>query len=225
MQGVIDIPHSYSFTENLYSVFSGIANFCRKFLTTLSLNLQFFLNLEHNHVTNLSHVHLLHWLAQRVSSCSWVRFVRFASLESGARHRCSIQTQRVSSCLLEANIESTCRVSRGFQILDPNLLARATLLERESNNTSRRSRFCNQAVGLFSFFFPSVLWHDCALTVHYVKQLNKMILFFTGECAFGHDVRELASGVNVFDLHVGVHIDSVQQPVKRNSVGSWHAGW
>ena len=33
-------------------------------------------------------------------------------------------------------------------------------------------------------------------------------------------VRELVCGVNVFDLDLGVQIDSIEQPIKSNSVGS-----
>ena len=38
---------------------------------------------------------------------------------------------------------------------------------------------------------------------HHVEELEKMIPFVTSECAFGKDARELASGVNVFDLDLG----------------------
>ena len=35
-------------------------------------------------------------------------------------------------------------------------------------------------------------------------------------------VSKLACGVNIFDLDLGVQIDSVNYPIKRNSVGSGH---
>ena len=36
---------------------------------------------------------------------------------------------------------------------------------------------------------------------------------------FGQYVCELVLGVNVFDLDLGVQIDSIKQPIKSNSVG------
>ena len=53
-----------------------------------------------------------------------------------------------------------------------------------------------------------------------VKQTQKMIPFVTCEIALGQYVCELVFGVNVFDLDFGVHIDSFEQPIKSNSVGS-----
>ena len=48
-----------------------------------------------------------------------------------------------------------------------------------------------------------------------VKQTQKMIPFITYEISL-----ELVLGVNVFDLDLGVQIDSIEQPIKSNSVGS-----
>ena len=48
-----------------------------------------------------------------------------------------------------------------------------------------------------------------------VKQTHKMIPFITCEISL-----ELVLGVNVFDLDLGVQIDSIEQPIKSNSVGS-----
>ena len=48
-----------------------------------------------------------------------------------------------------------------------------------------------------------------------VKQTQKMIPFITCEISL-----ELVLGVNVFDLDLGVQIDSIEQPIKSNSVGS-----
>ena len=47
-----------------------------------------------------------------------------------------------------------------------------------------------------------------------------MISFITRETLFGQHVRELVPGVNMFDLDLGVQIDSVEQPIKRNSACS-----
>ena len=40
--------------------------------------------------------------------------------------------------------------------------------------------------------------------------------------AFRQHVLELAFGINVFDVDIWVQIDSVKQPIERNSVGSGH---
>ena len=53
-----------------------------------------------------------------------------------------------------------------------------------------------------------------------VKQTQKMIPFITCEISLGQYVCELDFGVNVFDLDFGIQIDSIEQPIKRNSVGS-----
>ena len=53
-----------------------------------------------------------------------------------------------------------------------------------------------------------------------VKQTQKMIPFITCEISLGQYVCELVFGVNVFDLDFWVQIDSIEQPIKSNSVGS-----
>ena len=49
-----------------------------------------------------------------------------------------------------------------------------------------------------------------------------MIPLITGEIAFRQHVCELFVGVNIFDFDLWVLVDSVKQPIKRNSVGSGH---
>ena len=49
---------------------------------------------------------------------------------------------------------------------------------------------------------------------------KKMIPFITCEIHLRQYVCELVFGVGVFDLHLGVQIDSIKQPIKSNSVGS-----
>ena len=53
-----------------------------------------------------------------------------------------------------------------------------------------------------------------------VEQTQKMIPFITCEIALCQYVCESVFGVNVFDLDFGVHIDSIEQQIKSNSVGS-----
>ena len=53
-----------------------------------------------------------------------------------------------------------------------------------------------------------------------VEQTQKMIPFITCEFSLGQFVSELVFGVNVFDLDFGVQIDSIEQLIKSNSVGS-----
>ena len=47
-----------------------------------------------------------------------------------------------------------------------------------------------------------------------------MIPFITCEVSLGQYVCKLVFGVNVFDLDFRVQIDSIEQPIKSNSVGS-----
>ena len=49
-----------------------------------------------------------------------------------------------------------------------------------------------------------------------------MVPFITGEIAFRQHVCELVFGVIILDLDSGVQIDSVNQPIQRNSVGLGH---
>ena len=49
---------------------------------------------------------------------------------------------------------------------------------------------------------------------------QKKIPFVTCEISLCQYVCELVFGVNVFDLDLGVQIDSIEQPIKSNSVGS-----
>ena len=53
-----------------------------------------------------------------------------------------------------------------------------------------------------------------------VKQTQKIILFITWEISLCQYVCELVLGVNVFDLDLGVQVDSIKQLIKSNSVGS-----
>ena len=53
-----------------------------------------------------------------------------------------------------------------------------------------------------------------------VKQIQQMIPFVTCGISLGKYVCELVFGFNVFDLDFGVQIDSIEQPIKSNSVGS-----
>ena len=54
-----------------------------------------------------------------------------------------------------------------------------------------------------------------------VKQAQQMIPPITCEISFGLNVCELVSGADVFDLDFGIQIDSIEQPIKSNSVGFW----
>ena len=52
-----------------------------------------------------------------------------------------------------------------------------------------------------------------------VEQTQKVIPFITCEISLCQYVCELVLGVNVFDLDFGFQIDSIEQPIKSNSVG------
>ena len=53
-----------------------------------------------------------------------------------------------------------------------------------------------------------------------VKQMKKIVPLITCEIPFCQHVGKLVFCVNVFDLNLGVQIDSVKQQIKSNSVGS-----
>ena len=53
-----------------------------------------------------------------------------------------------------------------------------------------------------------------------VEKTQKMIPFITCKISLCQYVCELVLGVNVFDLDLGVQIDSIIHPIKSNSVGS-----
>ena len=52
-----------------------------------------------------------------------------------------------------------------------------------------------------------------------IEQAQQMIPLITREISFGQSVSKLVFGVDVFDLDFGVQINSIKQPIKRNSVG------
>ena len=53
-----------------------------------------------------------------------------------------------------------------------------------------------------------------------IKQGQQMIPFFTCEIPLCQDVCKLVLSVDVFDLDLGIGIDSIEQPIKSNSVSS-----
>ena len=53
-----------------------------------------------------------------------------------------------------------------------------------------------------------------------VEQTQKMIPFITCEISLCQYACELVLGVNVFDLDLGIQIDSIKQPIQSSSVDS-----
>ena len=53
-----------------------------------------------------------------------------------------------------------------------------------------------------------------------VKQIQQVIPLITCEIPFGQNVSESVFGVDVFDLDFRVQINSIELPIKSNSVGS-----
>ena len=59
--------------------------------------------------------------------------------------------------------------------------------------------------------------------VHDVEQTKKIAPFITRKTSCTQQVWELVFGVSIFDLDLGVQIDSVKhQPIQRDSVDSGH---
>ena len=52
-----------------------------------------------------------------------------------------------------------------------------------------------------------------------IEQAQQMIPLITRETSFGQDVSILVFGVDVLDLDFWVQVDSIEQSIKRNSVG------
>ena len=52
-----------------------------------------------------------------------------------------------------------------------------------------------------------------------IEHAQQMIPLITCEISFGKSVGKLVFGVDVFDLDFGVQIDSIEKPIKSNSVG------
>ena len=52
-----------------------------------------------------------------------------------------------------------------------------------------------------------------------IEQAQQMIPFVTCETSFGQNVSELVFGVDVLDSDLWVQVNSIEQPIKRNSVG------
>ena len=55
-----------------------------------------------------------------------------------------------------------------------------------------------------------------------LNKWRRFVPLITCEITFGQYVCELMFGVDVPDLNLGMQINSIKQPIKRNSVGSWH---
>ena len=52
-----------------------------------------------------------------------------------------------------------------------------------------------------------------------VEQIQQMIPLVMCEISIGWDVCKLILGVNVFDSNLGIKKNSIEQPIKSNSVG------
>ena len=57
---------------------------------------------------------------------------------------------------------------------------------------------------------------------HDIEQTQEVIPFISRETSFGQNVGELVLGVHIFNVDIGFQVDSAKQPIKSNSVSSWH---
>ena len=91
------------------------------------------------------------------------------------------------------------------------------------DKVQRRFRLCNS---LFSCSFLHSFRHHIRTPGRDenadIEEMEKIIAFITCAIALCQYVCELVFGVNVFDLDLGVQIDSIKQPIKSNSMGSRH---
>ena len=72
----------------------------------------------------------------------------------------------------------------------------------------------------FCVFFDITSAQYVELNWLLLNKTQKMIQFITYEVSLGQHVCKLVCGVSVFDLDLGVQTDSIEQPIRSNSVGS-----
>ena len=86
----------------------------------------------------------------------------------------------------------------------------------------RWSRHC--CASFFTWFFLRSFRHHFTTIdmteMADIEQRQQMIPFVTCEISFGWNVCESVFGLNVVDLNFWVQIDSIEQPIKSNSLGS-----
>ena len=93
------------------------------------------------------------------------------------------------------------------------------------------SRLCCDS--FFTWIFLRSFRHHfrtlCRTEMANVKQTQKMIPFITCEVSLCQYVCELVLGVDVFDLDLGIQIDSIEQPIKTRVSSSdfvlWWSSW
>ena len=73
-------------------------------------------------------------------------------------------------------------------------------------------------MNLVEVFSPSLQNKTVELKWLILNKAQQMIPLITCEISLCQCVCELVFGVNVFDLDFGVQVDSIEQPIKRNSV-------
>ena len=90
--------------------------------------------------------------------------------------------------------------------------------------TRFKSWLCHNYFFSCSFLYPfrHFLRATGRAEIAEVEQTKKMVSLIRYEVVFFQYVSELVFGVHVFDLDLGVLVDSVKKPIKRNSVGSGH---
>ena len=80
----------------------------------------------------------------------------------------------------------------------------------------RCDSFCS---GNLVAFFCHPIRSNCRTEVADIEQTQQVIPYVTREISFGKYVSKLVFGVDVLNLDFGVQVDSIEQPIKRNSVG------
>ena len=73
---------------------------------------------------------------------------------------------------------------------------------------------------LFCVLFDITSEHSAELKWPMLNKTQKIIPLITCEIPLDQHVCELVFGVNIFNLDLAVQIDSIEQPIKSNSVGS-----
>ena len=68
----------------------------------------------------------------------------------------------------------------------------------------------------------SLKWLQEYIEKIHMNNRRKWFPFISWETSFGYNISELVFGVNIFDLDFWFQMDSVQQPIKNNSVSPGH---
>ena len=158
----------------------------------------------------------------------------FGSGVCAVRHKSPYASMITLSFIVVTRIDRMCQVLRKFYLRAP----RAALhqVDRCRLHWNRGSWLCRRK-SLLDLFLT---WRSAFQSdqkeisemaarehpeTHHVEQTKQMIPLVTKKTPYGWNISKLVLGVNIFDLDLGFQFNFVEQPIKRNSVGSGHVSY